>query len=288
MRSRRVALGAVVFGLFACTGEAEPNHGALAPLPHPEVATAEPESVAKGTKEAVAATPALAAPADPNEACARAVVIAYKGAKYAPAEITRDKDAAKSRAEKLLGELQAAPTRFDAMARSESDAPTSAGRGGYALTARRDDFPALHAALQEPLFKLKVNEFAPGPVEADYGYVVLQRCPVEKAHSRHILIRYKGAKRAPDDIKRSKAEAKALAEDIKAKLDAGADFEQLAKKASEDSSAERGGDLGDLGRGLLAPAFESTLFELDEGAISDPVESDFGFHVIQRLPLASK
>jgi len=66
-------------------------------------------------------------------------------------------------------------------------------------------------------------------------------------------------------------------------LDAGADFEALAKKQSEDGSAERGGDLGSVGRGLFAPSYESAAFALKPGEVSAVVESDFGFHIIQRI-----
>ena len=64
---------------------------------------------------------------------------------------------------------------------------------------------------------------------------------------------------------------------------AGADFEALAKKRSEDSSAERGGDLGSVGRGLFAPAYETAAFALKPGELSAVIETDFGFHVIQRV-----
>ena len=64
----------------------------------------------------------------------------------------------------------------------------------------------------------------------------------------------------------------------------GADFAAIARAESEDSSAEEGGDLGMVGRGLLAQPYEEAAWALDENAISDVVQSEFGFHVIQRLP----
>ena len=114
--------------------------------------------------------------------------------------------------------------------------------------------------------------------------MVAQRCKVEKVHTRHILVRYKGAKNAEPKIKRSKEEAQKLAEKLRAEATAPkADFAALAKKKSEDSSAERGGDLGDVGRGLFAPAYEAAAFALGPGEVSAVVETDFGFHVIQRV-----
>ena len=57
----------------------------------------------------------------------------------------------------------------------------------------------------------------------------------------------------------------------------------LAREHSEDSSAERGGDLGEVGRGIFAPPYENAAFQLAAGAVSDVVETDFGYHVIQRV-----
>ncbi|WP_026955077.1 peptidylprolyl isomerase [Algoriphagus vanfongensis] len=65
-----------------------------------------------------------------------------------------------------------------------------------------------------------------------------------------------------------------------------ADFATLAKEYSEDpGSAAQGGDLGFFGRGQLAPEYESTALSLRQGEISDPVETQFGFHMIQLLEI---
>lgn len=71
------------------------------------------------------------------------------------------------------------------------------------------------------------------------------------------------------------------AKDLLAKLKAGGNFEELAKKNSVDSSASKGGDLGWFGKGSMVPAFEKTAMTLKEGQISDVVKSDFGYHIIK-------
>lgn len=73
------------------------------------------------------------------------------------------------------------------------------------------------------------------------------------------------------------------AEEIKAQLDEGGDFAALAAEHSIDTaSAENGGEIGCLRRGEgLVPSYEATAFSLGVGEISDPVESEFGFHVIR-------
>lgn len=72
------------------------------------------------------------------------------------------------------------------------------------------------------------------------------------------------------------------ARDIKAQLDAGADFAALAKEKSTDTgSAQNGGDLGMFGKGAMVEAFENAAFALGDGQISEPVQSSYGWHIIQ-------
>jgi hypothetical protein len=121
-------------------------------------------------------------------------------------------------------------------------------------------------------------------VEAPYGFVVVRRCAVEKAHSRHILVRHAGAKDAPADLKRTKEDAFRLASELQRKVTSGSDFAEVAHANSEDGSAARGGDVGTHGRGLLAAPYEEALFKMKVGELSVVIESEHGFHVIQRLP----
>ena len=74
----------------------------------------------------------------------------------------------------------------------------------------------------------------------------------------------------------------AKAKEIKAKLDAGEDFAKLAKENSTDTqSAKQGGDLGWFGPGKMVPAFEEAAYALKVNEISQPVQSDYGYHIIQ-------
>ncbi len=74
------------------------------------------------------------------------------------------------------------------------------------------------------------------------------------------------------------------AEDILKQLKDGADFAELAKKYSEDpASAKRGGDLGYTSRGDFVPEFEAVAYSLKKGEISDIVQTQFGFHIIQLI-----
>ena len=99
----------------------------------------------------------------------------------------------------------------------------------------------------------------------------------EERATRHILIAV-----PPGADEDAVAEARAKAQDVLEQLRAGGDFAALAKEYSDDpGSSETGGDLGWVERGVMVPAFEAAAFALAEGALSDLVRTDFGFHIIQ-------
>jgi parvulin-like peptidyl-prolyl isomerase len=78
------------------------------------------------------------------------------------------------------------------------------------------------------------------------------------------------------------AEAKRKADSLVAEIRAGADFAQIARRESMDSgSAQQGGDLGWNRRGELVPAFEQTMFRLPPGQVSQPVLTQYGYHIIK-------
>src|SRR3974390_412775 len=86
----------------------------------------------------------------------------------------------------------------------------------------------------------------------------------QEVHARHILVE-------------SEDEAKA----VKAELDKGADFAELAKKKSKDPGAADGGDLGFFTKEQMVPEFSEVAFKLEPGKVSDPVKSQFGWHIIK-------
>ncbi|HLC58989.1 MAG TPA: peptidylprolyl isomerase [archaeon] len=88
----------------------------------------------------------------------------------------------------------------------------------------------------------------------------------EKVRCAHILV---------------KTQVEALA--VIDRLNKGEDFSKLAAEKSLDGTKRRGGDLGWFGRGTMVKTFEQTAFSLQKGQVSQPVKSEFGWHVIKRL-----
>src|SRR6202171_4180871 len=86
----------------------------------------------------------------------------------------------------------------------------------------------------------------------------------QEVHARHILVE-------------TEDEAKAVAEELKK----GADFAELPKKKSKDPGASEGGDLGFFTKDQMVPEFSVVAFTLEPGKISDPVKSQFGWHIIK-------
>jgi peptidyl-prolyl cis-trans isomerase D len=100
----------------------------------------------------------------------------------------------------------------------------------------------------------------------------------EQRRASHILVNLKKDASAAD-----KATAKAKAEKLLAQVRKNpADFAKIAKASSEDQgSAPNGGDLDFFGKGAMTPPFEDAVFKLKLNEISDVVETDFGFHIIE-------
>lgn len=99
----------------------------------------------------------------------------------------------------------------------------------------------------------------------------------EQRLAAHILVGV-----APDAPAEAVKAAQEKAASLAAQARAGADFAELARASSDDlGSRADGGELGWIERGMMQPAFETALFALEPGAVSDPVKTDEGFHVIQ-------
>ena len=103
---------------------------------------------------------------------------------------------------------------------------------------------------------------------------------IDQTHARHVLIKINELT--------SESDGKQKILQIKERLDKGENFEEVAKLYSEDTSASSGGDLGWLSPGDTVPDFERAMNTLLPGQVSDPVRSQFGWHLIQVLERRSQ
>lgn len=132
--------------------------------------------------------------------------------------------------------------------------------------------------------KVKVSE---SDLRGEYARYSHRESNEYEVHARHILVQLP-AKASDTAVEEARQKAIALAKEARAP---GADFVKLAKKRSEGPSASDGGDLGFFRRGTMMPEFEKVAFALEDGHISDPVRTRFGWHVIkveERRPLGLK
>jgi len=144
-----------------------------------------------------------------------------------------------------------------------------AGAGQKDSLDKTESFPSRaqyhqRRALRDAFFDVKIKDAV---TEADakkiYDEKIVQLKPEQEVHARHILVA-------------TEAEAKEVTERLKK----GEDFTAVAKEKSKDTGAE-GGDLGFFARGQMLKPFEEAAFALDVGQISEPVQTQFGWHIIK-------
>jgi len=168
---------------------------------------------------------------------------------------------------------------FGQLAASLSDAP-DALQGGVIGWRAAGQLPTLFA---QALAGMQPGEASP-VIRSPAGFHILKLIAkrggettlvVQQFHARHILIK-------TNELV-SDTEAKNRLLQLKERIDNGADFTELARQHSDDTSAAKGGDLGWLSPGDTVPEFERAMKQLRPGQTSAPVQSPFGWHLIQVL-----
>ena len=115
------------------------------------------------------------------------------------------------------------------------------------------------------------------------AYYDAHTADMEQVLARHILIRFKGSQVPLREGQKDLTEDEALqkCKDLRTKIEAGAKFADVAKTESDDTgSGQNGGDLDTFGRGNMVKPFEDAAFSLPVGQVSQPVRSQFGYHLI--------
>jgi peptidyl-prolyl cis-trans isomerase SurA len=184
----------------------------------------------------------------------------------------------RARAQEVIDGL-AKGADFAQLSATYSDAP-NALQGGDSGWRQSGQIPALFA---DALKVLQPGQVAPLLKSAN-GFHILKlidkrgrdvALTVTQTHARHILIK-------TNEVT-SESEAKNRLLQLKERLDNGVKFEELARLHSDDASASKGGDLGWVNPGDTVPEFEKAMDALQPNQISAPIQSPFGWHIIQVL-----
>ena len=136
-----------------------------------------------------------------------------------------------------------------------------ANRGDVKQRIEFERHKALMEALLQDVGKAAMTDDAMHKV---YDEAIKQTPSEQEVHARHILVATEGE-----------------AKDIEAQLKSGTDFATLAKEKSKDPGAAEGGDLGYFTKDQMVPEFAEAAFKLDKGQISDPIKTQFGWHIIK-------
>ncbi len=185
----------------------------------------------------------------------------------------------RARAEQALGLIRGGEN-FAKVAASFSDAPDALSGGSMGMRPL-DYLPALYA---DAAAKLKVGE-ASEVLRSPAGFHIIRVAErrggtptmqsLRQTRARHILIKVN------ELVSESEARRKLVG--LKERLDNGGDFAELARLYSNDLSAAKGGDLGWVYQGDTVPEFERAMDALKIGQTSEPIQSPFGWHLIQVL-----
>lgn len=185
-------------------------------------------------------------------------------------------EALRAKAARALEDIRGGAT-FEQVSAATSDAP-NALQGGAMGWKSAEQIPALFLDALKALQPGQVSE----PLKSPAGYHLLKlndkrganvSLVVTQTHARHILLK-------PSEIV-SAGEIRQRLSTLKERVDNGANFAELARVHSEDGSAPRGGDLGWVNPGDTVPEFQRAMDELKPGQVSAPVQSPFGWHLIQ-------
>ncbi len=184
----------------------------------------------------------------------------------------------RARAEDVLGQL-AQGADFGQLSASYSDAPNAMQGGAFGWRAS-GKIPVLFVDALKPLQPGQISPL----LKSSNGFHILKlndkrgldaTLSVMQTHARHILVK--------TNELMSETDARNRLLQLKERIDNGTPFDELARLHSEDASASKGGDLGWLNPGDTVPEFEKAMDALKPGEVSAPIQSPFGWHLIQVL-----
>lgn len=194
-----------------------------------------------------------------------------------------DIEAAQAKANALLKEAQSG-SKFESLAKSNSQA-SDAGKGGDMGFLPQSKLPPEFVTAASTLRPGEVN---PSVIRTNDGFEIVRLVErrqgqgtaadapkLVQTHVRHILLR------VGDGMSEPQARQKLL--EIRQEIGAGGDFAKFARTYSQDGSSSQGGDLGWISPGETVPEFERAMNTLQDNQLSEPVRTEYGYHLIQVL-----
>lgn len=153
---------------------------------------------------------------------------------------------------------------FDDAAKENSKCPSSARGGDLGFFGPG----AMVPEFEKPAFSLKPGEVSE-PIKTQFGWHLikvteqLDETAVREVRASHLLV-----------------DTKEEAEKLRQEILSGTSFADVAKKVSKCPSSQKGGDLGFFGRGKMVPEFEEAAFNMDVNQVSEPIKTQFGWHLL--------
>ncbi|KAF1012791.1 MAG: peptidylprolyl isomerase [Burkholderia sp.] len=194
-------------------------------------------------------------------------------------------DIAQKKADSLLKKALVSETDFEKLAKSASEAKDAKTGGDLGFKAQS----SLPVDVVQAVSQLRPGQISPNLIRVPDGFEIVRlvdRRPVwgtvvgaspkiVQTHVRHILLRV--------DEGKTELQARQQLIAIRNQIEAGGDFANFVRAYSQDSLASEGGDLGWISPGETVSEFERAMSQLQDGQISQPVRTEYGYHLIQVL-----
>ncbi len=221
---------------------------------------------------------------DPNQFAGSHILIAYAGAMRADSGVVRTKEEALTKANELIAQLKADPSKFEELARENSDGPSGPDGGDLGSWPKGQMVPEFDTAIEA----LDVDAISETAVETMFGYHVMRRNDASAAHygAEGFIIGVSGLQGVPPTVTRDSASAATLVDEIKAKIN-GDNFDELATEYND--FAEGKMFIGAFKDGdPVSPEIMSAIQALSFDEAGGPIELPVGYAFIKRVKLEQR
>lgn len=221
---------------------------------------------------------------DPNQFAGSHILIAYAGAMRADSSVVRTKEEALEKASELIAQLKADPSKFEDLARENSDGPSGPDGGDLGTWPKGQMVPEFDTAIEA----LAVDAISETAVETMFGYHVMRRNDASAAHfgAEGFIIGVAGLQGVPPTVTRDSAAAATLVDELKAKI-SGDNFDELATEYND--FAEGKMFIGAFKDGdPVSPEIMSAIQALSFDEAGGPIELPVGYAFIKRVKLEQR